>query len=45
MDLEHTAKIEEATERAAGEIRQAAARAAAERARVRARTSACPRPY
>jgi|SRR5690606_1190424 len=39
-DPEHTAKIEKATERAAGVIRDAAARAAADRARIRARTSA-----
>lgn len=39
-DSEHTLKIEKATERAAGEIRDAAARAAADRAHIRARTSA-----
>jgi hypothetical protein len=40
VGAEHTVKIEEATERAAGTIRDAAARAAADRAHARARTSA-----
>lgn len=39
-DYEHSAKIEEATEKAAVAIRDAAARAAADRAHARARTSA-----
>lgn len=38
-DAEHTAKIDEATERAAAAIRKAAASAAADRAHARARTS------
>lgn len=40
VKYEHSEKIEEATEKAAGAIRDAAARAAADRAHARARTSA-----